>query len=250
MLHRIAVHPEFAKGGIDTGFIARNAQTLLAPQTTPPDDVLATAALSILLEEQELADRAANASSDPFSPWHTRDGWWLNASSRRTLPFLAGETPYPVGISRERDAWVLHIGERTYRGEAVREPDGRTRIVLDGVRSRASVVHDGQTLSVRRDGETWRLHLPDPIAQAEEAVAEGDQLLAPIPGQVTQVLAEPGMAVERGQVLVVLEAMKTVFRLSASATGTVATVACAAGDMVQEGQLLVGFETTENSAAC
>jgi 3-methylcrotonyl-CoA carboxylase alpha subunit len=253
MLHRITVHPEFAKGGIDTGFIARNAQMLLAPQTTPPDEVLAAAALSILLEEKELAERTAKASGDPFSPWHTRDGWWLNASSRRTLPFLAGETPYPVGLSRERDAWVLDVGKRTYRGDAAREPDGHTRIVLDRARRRASVVHDGQTLSVRHDGETWRLRLPDPIAQAEEALTEGDQLLAPIPGQVTQVLAEPGMTVERGQVLVVLEAMKTVFRLSASAAGVVAAVACAAGDMVQEGQLLVGFETEDpagNSVGC
>jgi biotin carboxyl carrier protein len=47
--------------------------------------------------------------------------------------------------------------------------------------------------------------------------------------------------------------MKTVFRLSASAAGVVAAVACAAGDMVQEGQLLVGFETEDpagNSVEC
>ena len=67
------------------------------------------------------------------------------------------------------------------------------------------------------------------------------RLVAPIPGQVTQVAAEPGMAVTRGQVLVVLEAMKTVFRLAAPADGVVATVSCQVGDSVVEGQLLVGF---------
>ena len=45
----------------------------------------------------------------------------------------------------------------------------------------------------------------------------------------------------RGQVLVVLEAMKTVFRLAAPADTVVASVSCAAGEMVQEGQMLVGF---------
>jgi biotin carboxyl carrier protein len=59
---------------------------------------------------------------------------------------------------------------------------------------------------------------------------------------VTQVLVEPGQSVARGDVLVVLEAMKTVFRLTATADGTVATVSCAAGEQVQEGQLLVAFE--------
>ena len=35
--------------------------------------------------------------------------------------------------------------------------------------------------------------------------------------------------------------MKTIFRLAAPMDGTVATVSCAAGEMVQEGQLLVDF---------
>jgi len=49
------------------------------------------------------------------------------------------------------------------------------------------------------------------------------------------------MPVTRGQVMVVLEAMKTVFRLAAPADGVVATVSCQVGDSVVEGQLLVGF---------
>jgi len=62
---------------------------------------------------------------------------------------------------------------------------------------------------------------------------------------VTQVLAGPGDSVTRGQVLVVLEAMKTVFRLSAPADMVVAVVSCAAGEMVREGQMLVSFEDVE-----
>ena len=62
-----------------------------------------------------------------------------------------------------------------------------------------------------------------------------------MPGQVTQVLVAAGDQVTRGQVLVVLEAMKTVFRLTAPADTVVASVSCAAGEMVQEGQVLVGF---------
>ena len=48
LLGRIAAHPEFAAGGIDTGFIARHADTLLAPQRDPPIEVLAAAALCVL----------------------------------------------------------------------------------------------------------------------------------------------------------------------------------------------------------
>ena len=41
--------------------------------------------------------------------------------------------------------------------------------------------------------------------------------------------------------MVVLEAMKTVFRLTAPSDGVVATVSCRVGDSVVEGQLLVAF---------
>jgi 3-methylcrotonyl-CoA carboxylase alpha subunit len=48
LLGRIVGHPAFAAGGIDTGFIAREAATLLTGQGTPPPDVLAVAALAVL----------------------------------------------------------------------------------------------------------------------------------------------------------------------------------------------------------
>ena len=83
--------------------------------------------------------------------------------------------------------------------------------------------------------------MPDPMAAAVEEADAGGRLVAPIPGQVTHVQAAPGMAVTQGQVLVVLEAMKTVFRLSASSDGVVATVSCRVGDSIVEGQLLVAF---------
>ena len=96
-------------------------------------------------------------------------------------------------------------------------------------------------VTLRDDGATWRFTLPDPLHAGDDDEDAGDRLVAPIPGLVTQVLAAEGDRVTRGQVLVVLEAMKTVFRLAAPADTVVASVACAAGEMVQEGQMLVGF---------
>ena len=58
---------------------------------------------------------------------------------------------------------------------------------------------------------------------------------------MTKVSTSVGERVTRGHVLVVLEAMKTVFHLSAPSGTAVASVSCAAGEMVREGQILVGF---------
>ena len=62
LLGRIVAHPDFAAGGVDTGFIARHADTLLAPQREPPIEVLAAAALCVLTDEAETA--AASSGSE------------------------------------------------------------------------------------------------------------------------------------------------------------------------------------------
>jgi 3-methylcrotonyl-CoA carboxylase alpha subunit len=228
LLGRIVAHPAFAAGGIDTGFIAREGETLLAAQGTPPADVLAIAALAVLTAEIPVA------SNDP---WDARDLWWLNTTASRVLEFTDGDASYPVSVTRDGVAWRAG----GILGTAKRLDGGRLLVSLDGVWRTVVATIDQHIVTLRDNGLTWRLTLPDPLASAEEEEDAGDRLVAPIPGLVTQVVASVGDRVTRGQVLVVLEAMKTVFRLSAPADTVVASVSCAAGEMVQEGQMLVGF---------
>jgi 3-methylcrotonyl-CoA carboxylase alpha subunit len=241
LLGRIVAHPAFAAGGVDTGFIARHADTLLATERAPPTEVLAAAALSVLSDEAEAAVIAANASADPYSPWHARDHWWLNADTGRELPFVVGDASFAVVVRARGAAWELRIGDRVCTAAATRSADGRLDMVVDGVRECLSATHLGESIVVRRNGETFRFHLPDPMAAAAEEDEAGGRLVAPLPGQITQVAARPGLTVARGETLVVLEAMKTVFRLAAPTDGTIATVSCRVGDTVVEGQLLVAF---------
>jgi 3-methylcrotonyl-CoA carboxylase alpha subunit len=241
LLGRIVAHSDFNAGGVDTGFIARYGETLLASQREPPVEVLAASALCVLTDEAEAAARVAAADGDPHSPWHTRDHWWLNAAFERTLPFIAGDAPMPVMVRGGDGGWRLTVRDQQFAASATRATAGWLDMVCGDLRERVSVMRVADTVSVRRNGETWRLRLPDPMAAAAEEDDAGGRLVAPIPGQVTQVAAKPGMMVTRGQVMVVLEAMKTVFRLTAPADGIVATVSCRVGDSVVEGQLLVGF---------
>ncbi len=227
LLGRIARHPAFAAGGIDTGFIAREADSLLVPQGAPPAAIRAIAALAVLTPKTPVGD-------DPWDAW---DQWWLNTAPARVLDFTDGDTRYPVSVTREGAAW--RIGGLL--ATADRLDDARLVVALDGVRRTISAVVDQHVVTVRDNGLTWRLTLPDPLAAGDDEEVAGDRLVAPIPGLVTEVVAAVGQRVTRGQVLVVLEAMKTVFRLSAAADTVVASVACAAGEMVQEGQVLVGF---------
>jgi pyruvate carboxylase subunit B len=68
------------------------------------------------------------------------------------------------------------------------------------------------------------------------------EVRAPMPGLVLHVLVAPGDAVEEGQGLVVLEAMKMENELRAPAAGTVAAVHAAPGTAVAKNELLVEIE--------
>jgi 3-methylcrotonyl-CoA carboxylase alpha subunit len=56
------------------------------------------------------------------------------------------------------------------------------------------------------------------------------------------VAVRPGDAVAAGQLLLVIEAMKMEHNVAAPRAGTVATVACAVGERVEDGVELVTLE--------
>ena len=248
LLGRIVTHPGFAADGVDTGFISRHGDTLLMPQGDPSIGVLAAAALCVLTDEARAASDAAALSDDPYSPWAARDHWWVNASIERVLNFSTGDVHRAIQVARAGDNWRLTIGDRSVIAVANRHPDGRLAVVLDGRRFNVFANHLGESVVIRHGGETYRFHLPDPTSADADDDSAGGRLVAPIPGQVTQVLAKPDVAVTRGQVLIVLEAMKTVFRLAAPADGVISAVNCQPGDSVVEGQLLVAFADESQEA--
>ena len=65
---------------------------------------------------------------------------------------------------------------------------------------------------------------------------------APMPGLVLKVLVEPGSPVQKGDPLLVLEAMKMENDIKAHFDGTVSTLHVQMGDAVSKGQLLIEFE--------
>lgn len=76
---------------------------------------------------------------------------------------------------------------------------------------------------------------------APKAAAGGQgsvKVNAPMPGKILSVKASVGQAVKKGDVLMILEAMKMENEIVASADGTVASIDAAAGDSVEAGAVL------------
>ena len=78
---------------------------------------------------------------------------------------------------------------------------------------------------------------PAPAA-APAGAAGAVAVTAPMPGKILGVKASAGQAVKRGQVLLILEAMKMENEIVAPQDGTVATINVAVGDSVELGATL------------
>ena len=78
-----------------------------------------------------------------------------------------------------------------------------------------------------------------PAAVPAAALASGEVVKAPMPGNILKINVAPGQKVEEGDVLIVLEAMKMENEIVATKAGTVAQVAVSKGAVVETGTPLV-----------
>jgi len=237
LLSAIAAHPAFAAGQLDTGFIARHAAEL-APALRPAQrEVLAAAVLRVLADRQhEVAERAAG-SADPWSPWNQLRSWRMNGEGYQDLVFQEGESKITVRVHAQRDGSCR-----------VELPDGVVEISgsadkprVDGVQTGVAAVRLGDEIAVFSGGFTHHLRVVDPLAPRGTEEESGGRLTAPMPGRIVQVTTEKGATVKRGAALLILEAMKMEYTITAPSDGTVEEIRYSAGDVVDEGAELITF---------
>ncbi|WP_405892859.1 ATP-grasp domain-containing protein [Streptomyces sp. NBC_01527] len=227
LLVRSLRHPDFTGARPDTGFYDRHLDAL----TRTPDD-------NADRHLAALAAAAAHTARHPDAIGTSRFGGWRNLPSQpharryRSEPDGAEhEITYRTTRSGAIDAPGARILTATAGHVTVETDDGVTH------RFRLTTHHD----RVHVDGATGSYTftaLPRFTDPAERT--EPGSLLAPMPGTVVR-LADglaPGAAVRAGQPLIWLEAMKMEHRILAPATGTLTALHAAPGLQVEVGALL------------
>ncbi|MGH9369605.1 MAG: biotin/lipoyl-containing protein [Thermoanaerobaculia bacterium] len=109
-------------------------------------------------------------------------------------------------------------------------------VELSGRRHRVRVARQGERAFVWCDGEVFEFSR---ARLAERAGGERGDLLAPMPGRVRQTFVSEGEGVARGQLLLLLEAMKMEHAIRAPRDGTVRRLLHREGEMVETGAPLV-----------
>ena len=250
-LLRVTGHRAFAlahqePGLLDTGLIERNRSELFPAPAPATDPVLAVAVLSELLRVDREAAQIAARSTDPHSPWHSRDAWRLNEDNHHTFVFLDAGRRIEIIAHYRAGGYELELpgGRMPVSGET--GDDGTMTADLAGLRLQATVVHQGAALTVFANGSSHRLEF-EAAAAIEEEDPSG-RLASPLPGSVIQVLVGAGDTVAKGQALMIVEAMKMEHTISAPRAGKVSQIYFAAGEQVAEGAQLLEFEATGENA--
>ena len=244
-LATLAANPAFAAAEFDTGFIESHRTDLFAETGPASDRILALACLDVLLSRTREVAVAAQTSGDPYSPWHSTDGWRLNSDNYHRLDFDDGGEPVQVTVHFRRGGYLMELPGGPLLASGCIDEGGDLYADLGGNRCRATVVRHGQDLTVLCDGHSHLLIVDDPSLLDTEQEEAGGQLTAPMPSKIVAVMVAVGDHVERGAPLVVLEAMKMEHTITAPTMGIVAGLPYAVGEMVSEGAELLSFEAEE-----
>lgn len=136
---------------------------------------------------------------------------------------------------------VLWIDGRRIAFRAVRRAGELVAIERDGELLPVRAAREGDRVFVGRAGRVFEVRRASvrPASRRSSMSADhGTGLTAPMPGRIRKTLVRPGDSILRGQVVLVLEAMKMEHAIRAPRDGTVTRLDHVEGDLVEAGAVL------------
>jgi biotin carboxyl carrier protein len=147
-----------------------------------------------------------------------------------------------LDVTSDGDAYTVVLDGHAHHVEVLEADGARLELTIDGRRLVAYVSTEGPVRWVTAGGRTARLTRATAAARGGAGHEGASDLSAPMPGQVRAVNVQGGDKVTKGQVLVVLEAMKMEIRIQAPFDGSVTAVDVHVGQTVEREQLLVRLQ--------
>jgi propionyl-CoA carboxylase alpha chain len=239
----LLAHPKFVAGDFNTGFIAEHYPTGFRAEDVPHDDPDFLVALAAAVYRR-YRDRAAGISGQ-LPGHHVQIGEAYvgvvkgEGGAHRHVPLRVVANG---GVKVEMGGRVYAIEKDwSFRGiRAAGHCNGRSFV--------AQIEREGLWYRVQHNG--LRLDVQLMSARAAELLrvmpfkAPADMskfLLSPMPGLLVDIAVQPGQAVQAGERLATIEAMKMENILTASQDGTVAELLAAKGESLAVDQPIVRF---------
>jgi len=218
---------EFAAGRVHTALLGERIEAWTRPLLD--DDAVRRSALAAALAQA----RSASTSSPVLSRIPTA---FRNVPSQpRTRRLRLGDDELVVEYRAEGGRLVSDLAD------VVSVEPERVVLAVDGVTEAYRVAVAEETVDVDGPAGSLSFDVVPTFVDPADVLAEGS-LLAPMPASVVKVGVEAGQQVEKGDVVVVLEAMKMQHTITAPTDGVVAELAVTAGQQVESGAVLAVIE--------
>ncbi|MFN3296218.1 acetyl-CoA carboxylase biotin carboxylase subunit [Caldimonas sp.] len=242
----LLAHPDFQAGRFNTGFIAQHYPQGFSTRSVTHEDPLFPVALAAAAH-RKYRDRAMGIS-----------GQMSGHEARTAIDHVVvvkgdqGQHAYhPVRVAGNGGgAITVHIGERCYEIDKDWRFGGvRASGCCNGQPFTAQIERHGVWLQVMHNGVRIDAQVLSPrgaeLFKLMPYKAPPDTskfLLSPMPGLLTQVQVQVGQAVQAGERLAVIEAMKMENILTAARDGVVAEILAAPGESLSVDQPILRFE--------
>jgi 3-methylcrotonyl-CoA carboxylase alpha subunit len=211
------------------------------------------AALYLLLSQGQKAEEKYSLTNrscrkDPTSPWNLSNAWRSVEDNIHTLNILFHETEYRLEVEQKQfgtaTRYIIKYEGKTVTAQGTLE-GSRLRADFDGHQFNATVAEYGDSFSLYTDDSA----LTFTLAKADFGDADphdvAGALIAPMNGTMVALLVEVGATVQKGEALLVMEAMKMEHTIRAPAAGQVVSFYYSAGELVDGGAELVEFSISE-----
>jgi geranyl-CoA carboxylase alpha subunit len=232
-LRSVLSHPAFAAGEFSTAFVGEHfPPSRLAADRPAPRQVL-LAAMALYLDD---ARRLASEHGLPAE----MIGWHSSHDSPADFKLRWRDHDYELEVlALQGREFRAEVAEQRLSVELLWQGAGEFGYRADAVSARARYARSAETLWLDADGAI-ECYLDCTYAPAEVAAQGADgRILAHSDGKIVAVHVEPGARVSKGQTLLVLEAMKMEFQLTAPFDGVVRGLSVETGAQVRGRQLLM-----------
>lgn len=242
--------PEFSAGDIHTAFLDWHIDEIIEQQNNLPEEALVVAAIARLLAEEATGQETGESGgADPWSPWNTVDAWRLGNPGKRVGALEHGSGLQTYEARGSAGCYELTIADQTIQVSNTFVRGSSLTLTLGDYALHAHVHGTGRMLEVSLGGQRHSFKAASPYQFESEDASGSDEVIAPMPGRVISIEKQVEDAVEPGQVLIVMEAMKMEISLKAEAPRTVASLHCRPGDIVEADTVLLRFHPLDEPSA-
>ena len=242
-LDRLVLCDSFKNANLDTGLIQREEAFLLNSKPEVATETVVAAALIDVLSRIQRNKAANNAV------WQKDLFWRLNQRNVHTVQLQYNSQTFKIHLKPCTSGFEAHFNGQTLSVKGELLDAHRLQLCINGQQQKIAFNQHAQGITLFQNGQRHLFNYVQSNFNSDDHQDNANNLTAPMPGVITQVLVAANARVKKDDVLMTLEAMKIEYSIRAPFDGIVASSYFQAGDQVKAGDELVEFEVLSEEVA-